>query len=115
MLKKHRLDDVVQQFIVSEPLTICPRELEKVFPAANYDFPPQELGEKGRRIFISRLRVFLEKYHDHYNFHVGFMPNHHKKIFIEASNELFDTRYIPYNLYNLPKLLRILKELNTQV
>lgn len=115
MLRRHDLDILVQQFIISEPLTICPRELEKIFPAAHYDFPPRKLGDNGRKIFIERLRAFLKKYSSRYYFHVGFMPNHHKKIFIEASSELLNVQYVPYNIYYLPRLLRLLKRLKEQI
>jgi len=112
MLKKHNLDDFVQQFVVSEPLTICPRELEETFPAANYDFPPEQLGEKGREEFVTRLRKFLRKRATRtYEFHVGFMPNHYKEIFMQAAKELLQAQYVPYNLYYLPKLLALLNDL----
>lgn len=112
MLKKHDLDDFVQQFIISEPLTICPRELETTFPAANYDFPPERLGQEGKEEFVKRLRIFLKKCVSNcYEYHVVFVPNHHKKIFSEASANLLEPTYVPYNLYQLPKLLTILNEL----
>jgi len=114
MLEKHNLDDSVQQFIVSEPLVICPRELETIFPAANYDFPPEKLGETGKIIFIERLREFLKKYGDLYEFHVGFMPNHHKEIFEKASHGFLKPMYVPYNIYQLPKLLKLLKHLRSK-
>jgi len=115
MLKKHNLDDFVQQFIVSEPLTICPRELEETFPAANYDFPPEQLGEKGREEFVTRLRTFLRKRATRtYEFHVGFMPNHYKEIFMQAAKGLLQAQYVPYNLYYLPKLLALLNDLKTK-
>ena len=114
MLEKHNLADNVQQFIISEPLTICPRELETRFPAANYDFPPERLGEKGRAIFIERLRKFIEKYKDFYSFHVGFMPNHHKRIFDESSRGVLRPFYIPYNVYQLPNLLKLLKQFQSK-
>jgi predicted RNA-binding protein len=111
MLTKHELDETVQQFIVSEPLVICPRELEKTFPAANYDFPPQYLGEIGKREFILRLRNFLHKHIHHYEFHVSFMPNHHKEIFMQAAKGLLQAQFVPYNLYYLPRLLSHLRDL----
>jgi len=115
MLEKHGLSDLVQQFILSEPLTICPRELERVFPAANYNFPPQRLGDIGRREFIKRLRLFLKKNAAEYEYHVVFAPNHHKRIFIEASRGLLEPICVPYNLYQLPRLLSVLKELENRV
>ncbi|MCS7185270.1 MAG: DUF5591 domain-containing protein [bacterium] len=112
MLKKHDLDDLVQQFIISEPLTICPRELEATFPAANYDFPPERLGHKGREEFVKRLSIFLHKRASNtYGYHVVFAPNHHREIFGKASKNLLNPTYVPYNLYQLPKLLHVLKEI----
>ncbi|MEM2742235.1 MAG: DUF5591 domain-containing protein [Candidatus Aenigmatarchaeota archaeon] len=116
MLKKHGLDDFVQQFIISEPLTICPRELETKFPAANYDFPPERLGHKGREEFVKRLRTFLHKRASNaYRYHVVFAPNHHKEIFSEASESLLNPTYVPYNLYQLPRLLQVLEEIKKEV
>ena len=112
MLKRHDLDGFVQQFIVSEPLTVCPRELETTFPAANYDFPPKRLGKKGKREFVKRLRLFLQRRASKaYDYHVVFMPNHHKEIFAEASKRVLKPIFVPYNLYQLPKLLIVLQEL----
>ncbi|MGB9693751.1 MAG: DUF5591 domain-containing protein [Fervidobacterium sp.] len=112
MLKKHDLDDFVQQFIISEPLTVCPREMETTFPAANYNFPPERLGNEGKKEFVKRLRIFLYKRASNtYRYHVIFAPNHHKEIFSEASKYLLNPIYVPYNLYQLPRLLHALKEL----
>jgi len=115
MLKKHDLDEFVQQFIISEPLAICPRELETTFPAANYDFPPERLGRKGREEFVNRLRMFLKKHASKaYEHHVVFVPNHHKEIFGEASEKVLEPIYVPYNLYQLPKLLKVVEELKNK-
>jgi len=115
MLKKHNLDDFVQQFIISEPLTICPRELETTFPAAHYDFPPERLGKQGKEEFVKRLRVFLQRrVFKTYDYNVVFMPNHHKQIFGEASEKMLEPIYVPYNLYQLPKLLKVLEELKAK-
>lgn len=112
MLKKHGLKDFVQQFIISEPLTICPRELETTFPAAHYDFPPELLGDNGKDEFVRRLKMFLSKRASKaYKYHVVFAPNHHKEIFNEAAENLLNPIYVPYNLYQLPKLLHVLKKL----
>jgi len=114
MLEKHGLNNLVQQFILSEPLTICPRELETVFPAANYNFPPERLGEDGRKEFIRRLRIFLQKYAAKYKHHVVFAPTHHKKIFLDASKSLLEPVIVPYNVYQLPNLLITLKNLKNE-
>lgn len=116
MLKKHNLDDLVQQFIVSEPLVICPRELETKFPAANYNFPPTRLGKMGREEFVKRLKIFLQvRVAKFYKYNVSFMPNHHKDIFNEASRNLLKTISVPYNIYQLPKLLSLLKDLKCKL
>jgi predicted RNA-binding protein len=112
MLKKYDLEKYVQQFIISEPLTICPRELETTFPAANYDFPPERLGKQGKEEFIKRLRTFLQLHAlKFYKYHVVFAPNHHKEIFCKASEKIIKPIYVPYNLYQLPNLLKALTEL----
>lgn len=112
MLKKHGLDDFVQQFIISEPLTICPRELESTFPASNYEFPPERLRRKGKDEFVKRLKIFINRRASKtYDYHVVFAPNHHKEIFREASKQALEPVYVPYNLYQLPKLLTVLEEL----
>lgn len=112
MLEKHNLDGLVQQFIVSEPLVICPRELETKFPAANYNFPPDRLGKTGREEFVRRLKHFLwARAANFYKYHVSFMPNHHKDIFKKASENLLRTISVPYNMYQLPKLLKVLEAL----
>jgi len=111
MLEKYNLSDIVQQYIVSEPMILVPRELEAVYPVANYDFPKYLLDTKGRRIFVRRLRNILSRVHSFHAFHVTFMPRHHFEIFKEARKDLFDYIYVPYNLYFLPSLLQKLKYL----
>jgi hypothetical protein len=109
LIRKHELDDKVQQFIIGEPLVVCPREWETIYPAAHYEFPPEKLGEEGRKIFTIRLRDFFEKYHDNYHNFIVFAPNHHRKIITDACNGLITPIVIPYNIYNLPKLLCVIK------
>ena len=111
MIEKYNFQRDVQEFIVGEPLTICPREWEEKYPAAHYDFPPSRLGEKGKCIFIRRLRKFFEKYGKEYKHFIVFAPNHHKRIIISASEGVLeDIIIVPYNLYTLPKLYQTLRE-----
>lgn len=105
LLRKYDLEREVQQYIVGEPLVIVPREWEKIYPAAHYDFPPERLGEVGRYVFIRRLRRFMEISSKHHEKFIVFAPNHHRKIILEASKNIVDLVTVPYNVYNLPKLL----------
>ena len=109
LIQKHNLDDKVQQFIIGEPLVICPREWENRYPAAHYEFHPNELTKKGKKIFIHRLRIFIEKAVQMHEIFIVFAPNHHKEIFLKAARGLVDPIVVPYNLYNLPLLLKQLK------
>lgn len=115
MLKAHNLEEIIQQYIVSEPLAICPREMESIYPAANYDFPPEKLTSRGRQIFISRLRKFLLKSAKHHICHIGFLPNHHRSILKKASEEIIEPIFIPYNLYYIPRLLKKLQEIRIEI
>jgi archaeosine synthase len=112
MIKKHELDKDIQQYIIGEPLAVCPREWEELYPAAHYNFPPEKMGKTGREIFVSRLKKFFERAVNHYTVFVCFAPNHHKGIVLEASEDIFEPMVIPYNVYKLPTLLDTLKRLS---
>lgn len=116
MLEKHNLAYVVQQYIISEPMILVPRELENKYPVANYDFPKHLLDDKGKEIFVKRLRIILDKVSKFHIFHVAFMPRHHLEIFTKAGKGILDKFiYVPYNVYFLPNLLRELKLLHHYV
>ena len=115
LIKHHNFDEIVQQYIIGEPLVVCPREWEEVYPAAHYDFPPHKLSEEGKKIFILRLRKFFEKSSNFYDSHVVFAPNHHRAIILEACKDLFEPIVVPYNLFNLPKLLKILNDIKVRL
>lgn len=110
LLKKHDFEDNVQQYIIGEPLVVCPREWETKYPADSYNFPPNRLKEKGRTIFIERLATFFETAEKHYKKFVIFAPNHHRDIILEVGSNLIKPEIVPYNLYNLPKLSNVLEE-----
>lgn len=109
LIQKYGLNEDVQQFIIGEPLVVCPREWENRYPAAHYEFPPERLGENGKKIFITRLKEFFNKINGNYEVYVIFAPNHHRKIILSACDDMFSPTVIPYNIYNLPRLLNILK------
>ncbi|MCS7135353.1 MAG: DUF5591 domain-containing protein [Candidatus Aenigmarchaeota archaeon] len=109
LLRKHGLDDYVQQYIIGEPMVVVPRELENIYPATSYDFHPSNLGELGRNILIERLRAFFKKAIKMHERFVVYAPNHHKKIILAACENLFEPIVIPYTVYRLPDLLNLLK------
>ncbi|MCS7123035.1 MAG: DUF5591 domain-containing protein [Candidatus Aenigmarchaeota archaeon] len=109
LLKKHGLENEVQQYIIGEPMVVVPRELENLYPASNYDFDPKNLCELGKRVFIERLRAFFNKAVNMHERFVVFAPNHHKQIILSASANLFEPVLVSYNIYKLPKLLSVLK------
>ena len=109
LIQKHELDNKVQQFIIGEPLVICPREWETRYPAAHYDFPPEMLGEEGKKIFIMRLRDFFKKFYPRYSTFITFTPNHHRRIISAACEGLLTPIVVSYNIYNLPRLLTVIK------
>jgi len=111
LLEKYNFSNYVQQLIIGEPLVVCPREWEIIYPAAHYDFPPKKLGMTGRAIFIHRLRSFLNKFVSNFKYFVIFAPNHHKRIILEAGEEILPqdaTFVVPYNLYKLPQLRSVI-------
>ncbi|MEM4729633.1 MAG: DUF5591 domain-containing protein [Thermoplasmata archaeon] len=114
MLEKHLLNDYVQQYIIGEPLVVCPREMETYYPAAHYEFPPERLGHLGRDIFIKRLRKFFMKCEGHHYEYILFAPNHHKNIILTACKGIISPTIIPYNIYKLPDLLNIIKKFQTR-
>ena len=110
MFQKHEFDDMIQQYIIGEPLVVCPREWEKKYPAAHYDFPPKRLTEEGVKVFEDRLKNFFKKFGDKYKKFLVFAPNHHKKIILAASEDLTNISIVPYNLYKFPDLLSAIQE-----
>jgi len=109
MLNKHNLTPKVQEYIIGEPLVVVPREWETKYPAAHYDFSPNELTKSGRNVFVSRLNKFFKKAVEMHNIFIIFTPNHHKEIILDSINGLFYPITVPYNLYKLPILLKTLK------
>ena len=110
MLERHGLDSEVQQYIIGEPLVAVPREWERRYPASHYDFPPERMGEGGRRVFIERLNLFFRKAVKMHDLFVVFAPNHHREIIFESIKGLASPATVPYNLYKLPSLLEVLRK-----
>ncbi len=121
--KKLSIRDLSQIYTVSEPAIIVPEEFDDT-NITKYDFPPDEMKEEGRSIFIERLAVVLPKLiHAHkYSFYV--LPKHHRKIFEQALENIIQNKkqsklsekllsskvkYAPPVTYNLPKVREIVE------
>jgi predicted RNA-binding protein len=111
LIKKHQYEERIQQYIIGEPLIAVPREWEEKYPAANYEFPPNEMTEKGRKIFVNRLKIFIKKISNMHDQFIIFTPNHHRQIILESVNSLIDPVIVPYNIFQLPKLLTAIQEI----
>lgn len=83
LLDRYGLDNSIQRYIVSEPMVLVPRELDIYYPFANYDYPPEELTERDREIFIELLASTLPKLKNHRGI-LAVLPKHHKNILITA-------------------------------
>ena len=121
--KKLSIRDLSQIYTVSEPAIIVPEEFDDT-NITKYDFPPDEMKEEGRNIFIERLSLILPKLiHAHkYSFYV--LPKHHRKIFEQALENIQQNKkqsklseillsskvkYAPPVTYNLPKVREIVE------
>ncbi|MCS7111491.1 MAG: DUF5591 domain-containing protein, partial [Ignisphaera sp.] len=73
----------VQRYIISEPMVLVPRELDIYYPFANYDYPPKELTERDKEMFVGLLSSVLPKLKNHKKI-IAILPKHHRNIFIAA-------------------------------
>ncbi|NHJ33602.1 MAG: hypothetical protein FK732_12145 [Asgard group archaeon] len=121
--KKLSIRDLSQIYTVSEPAIIVPEELDDT-NITRYEFPPNEMKEEGRIIFIDRLSILLPKLiHAHkYSFYI--LPKHHRGIFEQALKIILKNKkeskltekklsskvkYAPPLTYNLPKVKEIVE------
>jgi predicted RNA-binding protein len=111
LINKYEYDPFIQQYIIGEPLVAVPREWETNYPAAHYEFPPNEMTGQGRDIFVERLTKFFVKIEKMHTYFVVFTPNHHRAIALEASDGIFTPIIVAYNIFQLPNLLKVLKEI----
>lgn len=111
--KRLGIESLYQKYTVSEPAIIVPRELEDS-SVTQYDFPPEQLGDEGQRIFIERLANVLKRLTSKHQFHFYLLPKHHRRIFEEAI-QLADLNgttftYAPPGIFNLPKVRKLVRE-----
>ena len=122
--KKIGIREISQIYTVSEPAIIIPEELDDTI-ITNYDFPPENLKEYGKNIFIKRLSKVLPKLFNAHQINFYVLPKHHREIFESAVEEILQNedinnvdkilisskiKYAPPVTYNLPKTKEIIIE-----
>ncbi len=116
LLRKYLLTQVVDRYIVSEPLGIIDYSQAYLFPAAHYDYPPEKLTVREKRVYIEIIAEFLEKISRTYDYVVYSLPRRHRQVFEEALDVANVVAvYVPYNIYYLPRLRNELLRLSALV
>jgi len=116
--KKLGLKEVSQIYTISEPAIIVPEEFDET-NITRYDFPPEQLQEEGREIFVTRLASLLPKLLSAHRVVFYILPRHHRSIFEEAlakaeihleNGKPSKIIYAPPLTYNLPKARAIIEQ-----
>ncbi|MHA1211756.1 MAG: DUF5591 domain-containing protein [Candidatus Heimdallarchaeota archaeon] len=117
--KKIGIRENSHYYTISEPAILVPEEMDDT-NITNYDFPPEKMQEKGKRIFIERLAKVLPKIISSHEFCFYILPKHHRAIFEQALAEIDDKDilpeltskviYAPPLTYNLPKAKAIIEQ-----
>jgi|UniRef100_A0A7J2U240 predicted RNA-binding protein len=76
-------DNIIQIYVLSEPMLLVPRELDIYYPFANYDYPVHELNEEYKTTFINMLSKILPKLAYH-KYVAAILPKHHREILVKA-------------------------------
>jgi len=96
-LAKYGLTDAVQVYVMSEPMVLVPRELDLYYPFANYNYPPNRLGSRGKKIFIELLHSALLRIVKFHRALVAVLPKHHMEIFMAAARGIdADIHFLRY-------------------
>ena len=125
MLNKNlQIRDISQIYTVSEPAIVVPEELDDT-NVSQYDFPPDQLKEKGREVFIERLTKILPKIIKAHKVSFYVLPRHHRGIFEKALEKILEqhsedkilkekiavnVKYLPPLTYNIPKAKEGIKQ-----
>ncbi|NHJ84532.1 MAG: hypothetical protein FK734_03670 [Asgard group archaeon] len=117
--KKIVIREISHYYTISEPAIIIPEELDDT-KVTHYDFPPEKMEEKGKRVFIERLTILLPKIIDAHELSFYILPKHHRGIFEKAMENIIESNtkkysnitskviYAPPLTYNLPKAKEII-------
>jgi len=86
--------DVIDLFVVSEPMAIVPYCYSDEYPVKNYDYNPNQffigklsnpLVRQALNIFIERLSRWVSKYHKQYSKRILILPKSwHLKVFLKV-------------------------------
>ncbi|MEA2069793.1 MAG: DUF5591 domain-containing protein [Asgard group archaeon] len=121
--KKLSIKTLTQIYTISEPAIVVPEELDGT-PIVHYDFPPSNLGEEGRQIFVNRLSKILPKLLESHRYCFYVLPKHHRKIFENTLDKIENIykkqnkdfkkleqkiSYAPPVIYNLPKVREVIR------
>lgn len=91
------VQDKVSILVLSEPMILVPRELDTLYPFANYELPPQALDDEGRDLMAGILRKALEALSRNVVVIVATLPRAHQEVFERASRGLsIDIVLVPY-------------------
>lgn len=64
----------IHEVIITSPLGIVPREIEKIYPASHYDIPVIGIWEEDeKKMIIEMLQAFLER--NRYDYVISYLPN----------------------------------------
>ncbi len=89
--------DKISILALSEPMILVPRELDTLYPFANYELPPQALDDEGRDLMAKLLRRALEALSRSVMIIVATLPRAHREVFERASRGLpIDIVLVPY-------------------
>ncbi|MBN1328263.1 MAG: DUF5591 domain-containing protein [Candidatus Heimdallarchaeota archaeon] len=104
-------------YTISEPAILVPEELDDT-NVTKYDFPPENMKDEGKQIFIERLSQVLPRIIAAYEIVFYILPKHHREIFEKAlilsaesnlkSEIVSKVVYAPPLTYNLPKTKEII-------
>lgn len=125
MIKKNlNIREKSQIYTISEPAILVPEELDDT-NITQYDFPPKNMLEEGKQIFIERLAKVLPKCLLAHEYIFYILPKHHRGIFEASLNKILENninikidktliasrvKYAPPLTYNLPKAKAVIAQ-----
>jgi archaeosine synthase len=93
IIKNIENHNIIHEMIITSPLGLVPRDLELVYPAANYDIPVTGEWDNDEKKIISSL---LKKYLliNKYDKIISFLPSNISKVILESNIKFIDTNVI---------------------
>ena len=85
-MSKITRNPTIEKIIISEPLTVIPYSMEKLMP--DYEYPPKLLHARPEqlKIFVMRLRKFLQKLKQEGHRNVFFLGGKHHRRILQTAN-----------------------------